>query len=57
MHQDDLKVVWFCRECGTSFVFRSDVEDHKEKEGHSMISRYDLSSYMDMDVDMGMERI
>ena len=57
MHQEDLKVIWFCRECETSFVFGSDVEDHKEKEGHLKISKYDLSSYMDMDVDMDMERI
>jgi hypothetical protein len=26
MNCDDLKVIWFCRECGTSFVFRSDVD-------------------------------
>ncbi len=32
MNCDDLKVIWFCRECRTSFVFRSDVEDHKENE-------------------------
>ena len=43
MHRDDLKVISFCREFGTSFVFRSDVDDHKEKEGHSKISKYDLS--------------
>jgi hypothetical protein len=48
MNCDDLKVIWFCRECGTSFVFRSDVEDHKENEGHSKISKHDLTSYMDM---------
>ena len=57
MNREDLKVIWFCRECGTSFVFRSDVEDHEENEGHSKISKHDLSSYMDMGVDMGMERI
>jgi hypothetical protein len=57
MHQDDLRVIWFCGECGTSFVFWSDVEDHKEKEGHLKISKYDLAAYMDMDVDLGMERI
>jgi hypothetical protein len=45
MNREDLKVIWFCRECGTSFVFRSDVEDHEENEGHSKISKYDLSSY------------
>ncbi len=57
MNCDDLKVIWFCRECGTSFVFRSDVEDHKDSEGHSKISKHDLSSYIDMRVDIGMERI
>jgi hypothetical protein len=54
MYQDDLKVIWFCRDCGTSFVFRSDVEDHKKKVGHLEISKYDLSSFI---VDIGMERI
>jgi hypothetical protein len=57
MNREDLKVIWFCRECGTSFVFRSDVEDHEENEGHSKISKYDLSSYTDMGVDIGVERI
>lgn len=38
-------------------MFRSDVEDHKEKEGHLKISKYDLAGYIDMDVDLGMERI
>lgn len=57
MDQDDLKVIWLCRECGTSFVFRSDVEDHKEKEGHSEISKHDLSYYMDMDIDIGLEKV
>ena len=57
MNHEDLKVIWFCRECGTSFVFMSDVEDHEENEGHSKISKYDLSSYMDMGVDIGVERI
>jgi hypothetical protein len=41
------------RQCATSFVFRSDVEDHKENEGHSKISKHDLSSYMNMGVDIG----
>ena len=57
MNREDLKVIWFCRECGTSFVFMSDVEDHEENEGHSKISKYDLSSYTDMGVDIGVERI
>ena len=57
MNCDDLKVIWFCRECGTSFVFRSDVEDHEENEGHSKISKYDFSSYTDVGVDIGVERI
>ena len=27
------------------FLFGSDVEDHKEKEGHLKISKYDLSTW------------
>lgn len=57
MNREDLKVIWVCRECGTSFVFRSDVEDHEENEGHSKISKYDFSSYTDVGVDIGVERI
>ncbi|HET7147882.1 MAG TPA: hypothetical protein VFI73_05215 [Candidatus Nitrosopolaris sp.] len=57
MNREDLKVIWFCRECGISFVFRSDVDDHEENEGHSRIAKYDLASYMDMGVDIGVESV
>lgn len=57
MNSEDLKVIWFCRECGTSFVFRSDVEDHEKNQRHSKISKYNLSSYTDMGVGIGVERI
>lgn len=56
MNNDDLKVIWICRECGSSFVFRSDVEDHEENEGHSKISKH-LISNMGVDVDVGLEQI
>lgn len=42
MHPDDLKVLWLCRECGRSFAFHSDVENHKKQDNHSMIVLYDL---------------
>jgi hypothetical protein len=35
MHPDDLKKVWLCCECGRSFAFNSDVEDHKRQFRHS----------------------
>jgi hypothetical protein len=44
MHQDDLKTVWICNECGMSFIFFSDMQDHKAKFGHVGIKKYDLSS-------------
>jgi hypothetical protein len=44
MHRDDLKVIWICIECKARFLFRSDVEDHKIKVGHSMTYKYDLLS-------------
>ena len=44
MHPDDLDFMWTCHECNSSFVFHSDVDDHKEKTGHSMISKFDLLS-------------
>jgi hypothetical protein len=56
LHHDDLKVIWLCRECGSSFVFRSDVDDHEENEGHSKISKH-LISNIDMDLDVGLEQV
>ena len=44
MHPDDLNSIWMCHECASSFVFRSDVDDHKEKTGHSLLSKFDLLS-------------
>ena len=44
MHPDDLKMIWICAKCRASFLFRSDVEEHKIKLGHSTIYKYDLLS-------------
>ncbi len=44
MHPDDLNRIWICHECKCSFVFRSDVDDHKSKSGHLEIEKYDLTS-------------
>jgi hypothetical protein len=44
MHPDDLNAIWLCQECKCSFVFHSDVEDHKVKTGHTPIEKYDLVS-------------
>lgn len=54
LNHDDLKVIWICRQCGCSFVFRSDVEDHEEIEGHSKISKH-LISNINMDLDLGLK--
>jgi len=56
MHHDDLKVVWFCHDCGSSFMFKSDVEDHSEKSRHSKISKFDLTRHIDLGVEVGLER-
>jgi hypothetical protein len=44
MHPEDLNTIWICHECRSSFVFYSDVEDHKTKMSHSTIEKYDLVS-------------
>jgi hypothetical protein len=42
MHEDDLKTIWSCRECGRNFVFNSDAEDHKRQFSHFDILLRDL---------------
>ena len=37
MHPDDLKTMWLCCECRRSFLFHSDVEDHKRGFNHSRV--------------------
>jgi hypothetical protein len=37
MHPDDLKTIWLCCDCGHSFLFHSDVEDHKKQFNHSTV--------------------
>jgi hypothetical protein len=44
MHPDDLNFLWTCHECKSSFIFQSDVDDHKENTGHSELSKFDLLS-------------
>jgi hypothetical protein len=44
MHPDDLNIVWLCRECGRSFTFNSDVEDHKRQFNHSKMMLCDLQT-------------
>lgn len=36
MHPDDLRVVWRCHDCGRSFVFNSDADDHVREFDHKM---------------------
>ncbi|MGH9973248.1 MAG: hypothetical protein ACRD93_05060 [Nitrososphaeraceae archaeon] len=40
----DLRSIWICKECRSTFSFRSDVEEHVEKLGHSNINEYDMIS-------------
>ena len=44
MHPEDLDYIWTCHECNSSFVFHSEVDEHKVKTGHSIISKFDLLS-------------
>jgi hypothetical protein len=44
MHPDDLNALWICLECKCTFIFHSDIEDHKAKTGHSPTEKYDLVS-------------
>lgn len=37
MNPEDLNILWLCRECGRSFAFHSDVEDHKRQFNHPMM--------------------
>jgi hypothetical protein len=39
MHQDDLKAIWVCHECRMVFIFHSDINDHKDLTGHTMIEK------------------
>jgi hypothetical protein len=44
MHQDDLKTIWQCRDCGRNFIFHSDVEHHKAEFNHLEMTLSDFSS-------------
>jgi len=44
MHPDDLNAIWLCHECKSTFVFHSDVDEHKITTQHSQIEKYDLVS-------------
>ena len=44
MHPEDLDFIWTCHECNATFVFHSDIDEHKEKTGHLAISKFDLLS-------------
>ena len=42
MHPDDLKTIWSCRECGRTFVYNSDAEDHQRQFNPSDMVLRDL---------------
>jgi len=44
MKNYDLRSIWICKECRSTFSFRSDVEEHVDKLGHSKINEYDMMS-------------
>ncbi len=44
MKSYDLRSIWICKECSSTFSFRSDVEEHVEKMGHNNINEYDMMS-------------
>lgn len=39
-----LNSIWLCKECRANFLFYSDVEEHMERTGHSIIQEYEMSS-------------
>jgi hypothetical protein len=51
MHPEDLKVIWICRQCGSSFVFHADVDNHTEQTGHSNMQKNNLLSNKIIDID------
>jgi hypothetical protein len=44
VQSDDLNNVWVCTNCQASFMFLSDVADHKEQTGHTEISQVNLDN-------------
>jgi len=44
MHPNDLNKIWLCNECGSVFIFHSDVENHMQIRNHSAISMRELES-------------
>ena len=44
MKNYDLRSIWICKECSSTFSFRSDVEEHVDKLGHNKINEYDMMS-------------
>lgn len=44
MRDEDLKIIWICKDCKDKFVFISDVDDHKMKYNHINILRFDMES-------------
>lgn len=44
MKNYDLRSIWICKDCRSTFSFRSDVEEHVEKLGHNDINEYDMMS-------------
>lgn len=43
MKNYDLRSIWICKDCRSTFSFRSDVEEHA-KLGHNNINEYDMMS-------------
>ena len=43
MHPDDLKAIWICHECRMVFVFHSDIDDHKNLTGHTIIEKAQIT--------------
>ena len=44
MNDRDLNIIWVCTQCKQSFLFNSDMQDHKTCTGHSRIHKFDLLS-------------
>jgi len=45
LDDDDLKHIWFCRDCKAQFIFLADVEQHTDETGHEQMTKIQFSEF------------
>ena len=40
----DFEILWVCTDCGASSLYHSDIEDHKSKNDHHHVAKFDLDT-------------